>query len=76
MFERFLTLVIKDSDQKTKYQRLEMRREKVEQQIVNQGKLLMSKTTFTLIRKDSDQKTKAQRLEMRGGKVEEQIDNL
>ena len=47
-----------------------MRREKVEEQIAKQGKLLMVKRAFIFLSKDSDQKTKSQRLEMRREKVE------
>ena len=68
MFKTTFILIGKDSDQKTKAQRLEMRREKVEEQIAKQGKLLMVKRAFIFLSKDSVQKTKSQRLEMRVGK--------
>ena len=71
MSKTTFTLIRKGSDQKTKAQRLEMRREKVEEQIAKQGKLLMVKRAFIFLSKDSDQKTKSQRLEMRRERVEE-----
>ena len=71
MSKTTLTLIRKDRDQKTKALRLEMRREKVEEQIAKQGKLLMVKRAFIFLSKDSDQKTKSQRLEMRMDKAKE-----
>ena len=70
MSKTTFTLIRKDSDQKTKYRRLEMRRERVEEQIAKQGKLLMVERASFFLSKDSDQKTKSQRLEMRREKVE------